>query len=255
MLPLSRGASPRQAQRPGAVWVPLLGLLTLGIVTAVFVIALLVGLIFPAAHAYRIRQAQSACDTQLRRIGQALLLYERDHGCFPPAYLAGPDGKPAHSWRVLVLPYLGYGGLYKRYDFNLPWDSPQNAQLTRLMPDVFACPADPDAAENGETCYMALVGSHAGFAGNRGRRPDEIVNGTHNTILVAELPVAGAIWLDPTDLDADRIRLTVNPGLERCIGSHHLDGANVLMADGTVRFLSDATPSEELEWLISIDSQ
>ena len=122
------------------------------------------------------------------------------------------------------------------------------------MPDVFACPADPDAAENGETCYMALVGSHAGFAGNRGRRPDEIVNGTHNTILVAELPVAGVIWLDPTDLDADRIRLTVNPGLERCIGSHHLDGANVLMADGTVRFLSDATPSEELEWLISIDA-
>ena len=43
MLPLSLGASLRQAQPAWRRWVPLLGLLTLGIVTAVFVIALLVG--------------------------------------------------------------------------------------------------------------------------------------------------------------------------------------------------------------------
>lgn len=234
-------------------WASLVALGGAGFVTAALMLVLLVGIVFPAMHALRIRQAQADCDEHLRRIGQALLLYQRDYGCFPPAYVAGSDGVPAHSWRVLLLPYLGYAGLYQRYDFNQPWNSPSNAALTRLMPAVFACPADPDAAENGETCYMALVGRRAGFEGSRGRGADEFVQGARTTILVTELPVAGVIWLEPTDLDADRLRLAVNCGLERCIGSHHQAGANVLMADGTVRYLSDSTPSEELEWLIGID--
>ena len=45
---------------------------------------------------------------------------------FPPAVIFGPDGKPWHSWRVLILPYLEENELYNAYDFSQPWDSPRN---------------------------------------------------------------------------------------------------------------------------------
>ena len=39
--------------------------------------------------------------------------YHDEHGSFPPAYIADASGKPMHSWRVLILPYLDEKGLYR----------------------------------------------------------------------------------------------------------------------------------------------
>jgi len=42
----------------------------------------------------------------------AVANYHDSHGQFPPPYIAEADGKPMHSWRVLILPYLEHGELY-----------------------------------------------------------------------------------------------------------------------------------------------
>ena len=164
-----------------------------------------------------------------------------------------PTANPRHSWRVLILPYLGARGLYERYDFDQPWDSPHNAALTLLMPEVYACPADPAARRNGEASYRVVVGSHAAFTGSQPRKPPEFVDDRRFTILVVEAPVSGITWLEPQDLAADRIDLLVNSGLDRGVGSHHEGGANVLMADGAVRFLKNTTPADILQGMLSID--
>jgi len=39
--------------------------------------------------------------------GLALFNYHDDYGSYPPAYIADESGRPMHSWRVLILPYLG----------------------------------------------------------------------------------------------------------------------------------------------------
>ena len=52
--------------------------------------------------------------------------YEAQHGCFPPAYSVDKDGRPLHSWRVLLLPYLDEEELYKQLRLDEPWDSPHN---------------------------------------------------------------------------------------------------------------------------------
>ena len=36
------------------------------------------------------------------------------HKHFPPAVIYGPDGKPWHSWRVLILPFVGQLTLYRQ---------------------------------------------------------------------------------------------------------------------------------------------
>lgn len=43
---------------------------------------------------------------KMSEIGFALQLYRCDHGTFPPPFTVDKNGKPLHSWRVLILPYL-----------------------------------------------------------------------------------------------------------------------------------------------------
>src|SRR5258708_2910474 len=45
------------------------------------------------------------CRHHLKEIGLALQNYHDVHKCFPPAYFTDQNGRPAHSWRVLILPY------------------------------------------------------------------------------------------------------------------------------------------------------
>jgi hypothetical protein len=94
----------------------------------------------------------------LSRIGEALRQFEMAHQFWPPAFLVGPDGKPWHSWRVLLLPYLGHRDLFDQYDFSQPWDSARNLRLLDKMPAVYH---DPIYGENlgHATHYAALVGS------------------------------------------------------------------------------------------------
>ena len=113
--------------------------------SGVAMIGIMLALLFPALSTVRAVSQKHSCDSNLTRIGLALQAYETEHGTLPPAYIPGKDGKPMHSWRVLLLPYLEQHGLYNQYDFNAPWDSPQNQALAAKMPAVYACPADADA--------------------------------------------------------------------------------------------------------------
>src|SRR5690606_32285044 len=96
------------------------------IALAAAVAGLAVLLLGPAFQAARTVTLRHRCASNLQQLALALDAYERSYGSYPPAYLVGPDGKPWHSWRVLVLPYLGSeeNRLYQQYDMNQPWNSP-----------------------------------------------------------------------------------------------------------------------------------
>jgi hypothetical protein len=69
-------------------------------------------------------------------LGRAIHNYYSANGCFPPAYIADKNRRPMHSWRVLLLPYLGENRLYGMYHFDEPWDGPSNRALADRMPAV-----------------------------------------------------------------------------------------------------------------------
>ena len=92
-----------------------------------------------------------ACNNNLRQISLALYNYEKADGCPLSAYIAGKNGRPMHSWRVLILPYLGDDTLFKRYNLNEPWDGPNNKKLLDSMPGFFACPATRTRSDNSPT--------------------------------------------------------------------------------------------------------
>lgn len=55
------------------------------------------------------RRAQ--CANNLKQIALALHAYHDRYGCLPPAVVRDPQGRPMHSWRVLLLPFIEYNGL------------------------------------------------------------------------------------------------------------------------------------------------
>src|SRR5262245_19381933 len=81
---------------------------------------------------------QGDCVMHLKQIALALLNYQDRYGYLPPAIVADANGKPLHSWRVLILPFLGGEDVYAKYDFNEPWNGPNNSRLQAELPEWFA---------------------------------------------------------------------------------------------------------------------
>jgi hypothetical protein len=187
------------------------------------------------------------CSDQLKRLGRAMHAYNDAHGNFPAPAIFDADGTPLLSWRVALLPQLGYQSLYDRFRLDEPWDSPHNRALLAEMPREFGCPAGL-ARRAGLTGYKVLVGpANDAFSVNtlfepkRGADIRHITDGTSNTILVLETE-AFTPWTKPEDLHwAQGGPL---PGLR----SPHRDGAHALFADGLVRHLR---PSIRPEFLLA----
>jgi hypothetical protein len=158
-----------------------------------------------------------------------------------------------HSWRVLLLPYLGYDHVYEQYDFNASWDSPQNMAILTWMPDEFVCPADPDARSAWESTYMVIVGDRTMFPGKESTRRDRISDGPENTIMLVQVLPSGACWLEPRDLRTENMVFQINGRSGREIGSHFDGGAYVATADGQVHFLSYDMSPFTVQALVTID--
>ncbi len=168
----------------------------------------------------------------------------REHGTLPPACSIGADGKPLHSWRVLLLPHLGRETLYANIRLDEPWDSPHNRQFHGEALALYRCPSDP-AAKPGQTTYSVVVGPDMPFEAGEGKRLADFGPDSDDMILVVERtdPI---VWMDPTrevkQGAADegiyvRSSPSAAPSPDR-IGSHHPGVANFGFRNGAVRSLS-----------------
>ncbi len=143
------------------------------------------------------------CEYNLGTILGAMMAYQEEHGHLPPTCIADETGRRMHSWRVLLLPYLGYEDIYRRYRFDEPWDGPNNRRLWDERIEVYQCPNDTNARTRGNTSYLAVVGEPALWSGPM---PCKAVfyAGLHpRRLLVVELPNTGIRWTEPRDLSAD----------------------------------------------------
>src|SRR5262245_35909985 len=139
----------------------------------------------------------------------AVASYESSNGYFPPAYLRGPDGKPWHSWRILLLPFIEQDPLFKLYRFDEPWNGPYNAQLADRMPQQYAYHKKRNSGLI-ETNYLAVVGSATMWPGATARKRDEIKDGASTTILIVENHGLGIHWMEPRDLAFDSMPFDID---------------------------------------------
>jgi prepilin-type processing-associated H-X9-DG protein len=221
------------------------------LLACVAIIGMLIALLLPAVSPVRPQSRRAQCTNNLKQIALALHNYHSTHGSFPPAYVADASGRPMHSWRVLILPYLDHLPLYRQYRFDEPWDGPNNSQLAATSLGVFRCPED-QAGPPAETNYLLVVGPETAWPGARCVRLDEISDGASNTILLVEVRQSGIAWMEPRDLHVLQMAPGVNAKAGQGISSGHPGGANVAFADGLVLFLPDSLTPAELRGLLTI---
>jgi hypothetical protein len=163
----------------------------------------------------------------------AVVNYTDAMGHYPPAFVPGPDGRPWHSWRVLILPYIEGHAIYEQYRFEEPWNGPHNRTLADRMPKIFAFP-DTYTERTGVTNYLAVVGDETLWPG---AKPFEgkPIDGTSQTILLAENHGLDVHWMEPRDFVFRDMPLELQH--PHGISSRYRIPA-VVMADDTVCSLS-----------------
>lgn len=189
---------------------------------------------------------RSVCRNNLRQLALSVQFYEQSHGSLPPAYIPDAKGKPMHSWRVMILPYLERPDLLRAYNHREAWNGPNNRKLAPKMTEIFHCPS-AGGPGNERTDYVAVTGPGTAWLDAVGAKVNDIRDPT-KCILLIELDQSNIHWMEPRDITIqEAIALYSKPGAKM---SGHSGGANVVFVDGCVNFLDKKTLIEVLEAML-----
>ncbi len=254
-IPYAAGAMPSAAPptRSGggsgvAIAVAVVG----GLFALVVCGGIMIALLLPALQAARSAARKAQSTNNLKQIGLALHTYQATYGTLPPAYIADENGKPMHSWRVLILPFIEQKALYDQYDFDEPWDGPNNRRLHDVMMPLFVDPNSPDDSAM-YTNYVVITGERTMFPGAESVSLNGVTDPYGSTILVTTIGESDIIWCEPRDIEFDSMSFAINDPEFESISSDGPGPVPVLFGDGRVTQVQEGTPEEEIKSMILRD--
>ena len=226
---------------------------------------LLVLLLLPSIPSAREAARRMQCSNNLKEIAIAFHYYRAEHGHLPSAYTVDENGKPLHSWRVLILPYIEQNELYEQIRLDEPWNSEYNRRFHANAPSVFQCPSSHhvgrcptclrghDSVEGG-AFYSVVCGAETAFTGSQPTKLEDMTGGTSNTIVVVErrTPVN---WMDPSrEIPFETAIKGINVDAMG-ISSYHSCVVLAAFGDGRVQSISDSVDNETLRALLTLDKE
>ena len=249
------------------------GFTLIELLVVIAIIAVLVALLLPAVQQARESARRAQCKNNLKQFGVGLHNYLETHKTFPPGYITTatttapcPNTGERFGWGTFVLPFIDQIGLYEQLAPDgcaLPTAATLingKALLQAPLP-AFRCPSDTGSDTN------SYRGSHStsnyGISTDIGNgdtrvRERDITDGMSNTLLIAERELdtktiseqvglivwgyygSGASFSFRSQWPINTRFVTGDPNCTRfAVTSKHTGGAQVLMADGVVRFVSE----------------
>jgi hypothetical protein len=199
-------------------------------------------LIFPAVRAARIAAQRSQRANCLKQVGLALHNFHDIYKRFPLAVHRDEAGRPLSSWRFHITPFAA--GIMRDYDYTARWDDPRNEWLTSRPFETYCFRSNRPEPECLHTNVVAITGPGTVFDGDRECTLADI--DSEDTILAIEIAESGIHWAAPGDLDVDEITPTILEGF-------HGYGVQVLLASGTVTFVSADVPLEDFKKFLTIE--
>ena len=162
-------------------------------------VGVLTALLLPAVQAAREAARRTQSSNGVRQMTLSFHNYHDAKGKFPGQAITDKKGNKLLSWRVEVLPFLGYQELYDEFRKDEPWDSEHNIKLLDKMPDVFR---NPNVPESNETNYLAVTGKGTAFDGSGGKKISDFRDGTSNSVMFVEADKT-VPWTKPADFEVD----------------------------------------------------
>lgn len=199
--------------------------------------------------------SRSRFRNRLKMTGLGAFNYSDVFNGLPPGGTMSPDGTLLHGWAIRLGPFTDFSN--GDVDFTRPWDSEKNAPLFKGAIPAFLHPsistvfddqgfALSHVAANSNVFPMTVQTAEKMHYATSGRS----LRGLGDTILFGTVSSEFRPWGHPANIRDPSIG--VNQSLEG-FGGPSGDGANFVMGDGSVRFLSKETDLEVLRQLSNPD--
>jgi prepilin-type processing-associated H-X9-DG protein len=215
---------------------------------AVFaVLGILVALLLPARREAREAARRMSCSNNLKQLVLGLHNYHDRYGAFPPACTVDADGKPLHSWRTLILPFIEQQVLYDKIDLSQPWDHPANREAFDTSVVSYQCPS-VELDEN-YTTYLAVVAPGSCLRPGESCALVDVTDDHSKSLVLLEVSSQRSVhWMSPNDAGAPWELDFGKPEHQP-----HPSGCNAAFVDGGVRFLSANMDEPTLRAMVTID--
>ncbi len=170
--------------------------------------------LLPELRIIKLRRDAYRSMTNMQLVAKALNSYAKKHGTYPTPMVRDANGVPLYSWRVLILPHLGYESLYEQFNLAESWDSSENIYIAQSMPREYQTFGGSQFISSSETAIALLCGPGTLFPASGPLGIDDVVDNREFTILVTEGLRNTNTWTSPGD-----INLTGSTGVGRLAGS------------------------------------
>ena len=178
----------------------------------------------------------------MKQIALAMHSQHDANGKWVVPYAVDSQGvtQTGNSFRVSLLPYMDQASVYQAIDLSQPWDSVRNAPQTRVVIPQYQLVDDQPTQPN-TTPYRAFVGGGAMFeADGKPVTMNLITDGTSNTIMMVQA-AEQVPWAKPQELPYSKTAPLPKFGSPRTPA-----GFNVMMGDGSVRFVKSTISEQNL---------
>ncbi|APW61311.1 DUF1559 domain-containing protein [Paludisphaera borealis] len=244
------------------------GFTLIELLVVIAIIAVLIALLLPAVQAAREAARRMQCTSNLKQLGIALHGYHDVHSTFAAGGWITLPTQPKTvnmnmGWSAAVLPWVEQTSLYNSLNISQRYNVAANSTAGYTALSIYLCPSEPRASLWGMypgDPYQSADADYGGMYGERGlssptsnNNPPggamifnqnvsiaQITDGTSNTIQVGEDPEAiNAFWISGHNLFDQSAPINARPKYEfgEELTSQHPGGVNVLLGDGSVRFL------------------
>jgi hypothetical protein len=200
-------------------------------------IPLMIALLLPAVQQAREAARRTQEKNNLKYIGLASHNFHDMVGHFPP--MDPQPNKVPQSWMTELLAYLDQAALYNAIDQQVPWNDPRNRGTMSTVVPAYLNPALSEVREPATGYGLAhFAGNVHVFGADKPLQVRDFRDGTSNTMLAGSVMNGLRPWGDPGNLrDPSN---GVGAGPNQFLRSQYTPrGAHVLMADGSVRYVSE----------------
>jgi prepilin-type N-terminal cleavage/methylation domain-containing protein len=228
------------------------------LLVVIAIIGVLIALLLPAVQAAREAARRIQCANNLRQVGIAMHAYLDSNAVFPPG---GWDWRPTNqpwkrqlAWSALILPYLEQTTIAGALNFDLGFDAAGNTTAAATVITSYLCPSAPRASMYIDTRAVCDYGGMYGerimspnspakgpMIYDRAFRVSEIMDGLSSTLFVGEdAGFPDGQWINGRNVFDQAFAINKAPRFENDLHSDHPGGVQILLGDGSVRFLKES---------------